>query len=135
MSKYEVQLQFVSASHVPVGDFFNGSSDPYIEAVVNHKKDTEVLFRTSTCRSTRDPKWREDDIWHLGGVEEGTVVKLRMFDEDPRKLSNDKIGVAELTLDNLTEIAQKSGSKEVQLKVQKRKASFKVCTHQARYSE
>lgn len=125
MVKYEVQLQFVSASHVPVGDFFNGSSDPYIEAYINHKTSKEIKFRTSTCRSTRDPQWQPEDVWHLGGIEEGTSVKLRMLDEDPRKLSNDRIGASELKLEGLEALVGQEG-KVIDLKVQKRKATFKV---------
>lgn len=126
MTKYEVQIQFVKASHVPVGDFFNGSSDPYIQAYINHKTDKEISFRTSTCRSTRDPSWQEEDVWHLGGIEEGTLVKLRMLDEDPRKLNNDRLGVSELKLDGLDALCDQEGGKELALKVQKRKASIKV---------
>lgn len=126
MSKWEIQIRFIRAIHVPVGDFFNGSSDPYVEAFINHKKDNQISFRTSTARSTRNPAWQKDDVWHIGGVDEGTVVKLRMYDEDPRKLSNDKLGVSELRLDNLEQIATMKDGKEIELNVQKRKASFKV---------
>ncbi|CCG80766.1 Putative uncharacterized protein [Taphrina deformans PYCC 5710] len=126
MATYEIQLQFVSAFHVPVGDFFNGSSDPYIQAIINHKTDDELYFRTSTCRSTRDPKWQKEDTWHLGGIKEGTHVKIRMLDEDPRKMDNDRIGVSELRLEGLEQLCGQKEGKEIELKVQKRKASVKV---------
>ena len=60
----------------------------------------------------------------MGGIEEGTHVKIRMSDEDPRKMSNDKIGVSELRLENLEELCGKD-AKMFDLKLQKRKASIK----------
>ncbi|BFZ53461.1 hypothetical protein PYCC9005_000485 [Savitreella phatthalungensis] len=130
MATYTVAIQFVKAAHVPIGDFFNGSSDPYIVGLMNHKTDDELVFRTSTCRSTRFPEWQHDDVWQVSGVKEGTFVKLRMYDEDPRKLDNDRLGVSELKLENLEQLCKetegsKSG-KEITLKVQKRQANAKV---------
>jgi hypothetical protein len=125
MTTFECQIRFEHASHVPVADFWNGSSDPYVQAFINRKTDDEISFRTSTCRSTRDPKWQDSDVWHVGGIKEGQLVNLRMFDEDPRKMSDDRIGVSELRLEGLQELANNDG-KEIELKVQKRKASAKV---------
>lgn len=124
MTTYECEIKFEGASHVPVADFFNGSSDPYVLAYINRKTDGELAFRTSTCRSTRDPKWQAEDVWHIGGISEGQIVELRMFDEDPRKMSDDRIGVAELKLEGLAALA--GSSKEYDINIKKRKASLKV---------
>lgn len=125
MTTYQCEIKFESASHVPVADFWNGSSDPYIIAYINRKTKQELSFRTSTCRSTRDPKWPDQDVWYVGGISEGQTIELRMLDEDPRKMSDDRIGVANLKLEGLAELAD-AQAKDVELEVQKRKASLKV---------
>lgn len=126
MATYTIALRFVSGSRLPIGDFFQGTSDPYVVAYLDRKGTNELVFRTSTARSTRDPKWQEDDVWHVRGVQEGAVIKIWLYDEDPRKLDNDRLGVAELRLDNLEQLASQDEAKEMTLKVSKRKANMKV---------
>ncbi|KAF3931506.1 hypothetical protein ABW19_dt0205563 [Dactylella cylindrospora] len=103
---YDVYITVVSASHVPVGDI-HGKSDVYIIGklknvkglVPNEPESSRIHFRTSTCRSTRDPEWNEK--WKFGSLREGTYLKLKLFDEDPRKKLDDKLGSVKFTFSNL----------------------------------
>ncbi|KAF3920527.1 hypothetical protein ABW20_dc0108782 [Dactylellina cionopaga] len=100
---YDILLTIVSASHVAVGDV-HGRSDVYIigklkngkGVVPNEPKSSRVHFRTSTRPRTRDPEWNEK--WRFGGVREGTYLKLKLFDEDGKGESDDKLGSIKITL-------------------------------------
>ncbi|ORY84789.1 hypothetical protein BCR37DRAFT_251546 [Protomyces lactucae-debilis] len=122
---YECQIQFVSGENLPIGDIWGANSDPYIIAILGHKTANELQYRTSTCRATRNPSWQDQDTWHVGGIAEDSELKLRVFDEDPRKMNNDRLGVASFAMKGLAEMCDK-GPQEIVLKVRKRKASAKV---------
>jgi len=59
---------------------------------------TRVHFRTSTKFNSRYPEWNE--TWQIGGVRKGTYIKLKLYDEDPRKALDDKLGSVKFDLDD-----------------------------------
>ncbi|EWC44284.1 hypothetical protein DRE_01110 [Drechslerella stenobrocha 248] len=103
---FDLLLTVCSASHVAVGDI-HGTSDVYVIGKVKNvkglvpgeAKSSRVHFRTSTHRATRDPRW--DERWRFGGVREGTYLKMKVFDEDAKSRSDDKLGSIKLVLTDL----------------------------------
>ncbi|KAK6529395.1 hypothetical protein TWF281_008571 [Arthrobotrys megalospora] len=103
--QYDLRLTIVSASHIAIADL-RGTSDPYIIGKLKNVKGlipevgkaSRVHFRTSTKAKTRDPEWRE--TWKFGGVREGTYLKLKLFDEDSKQSTDEKLGSIKLVLRN-----------------------------------
>ncbi|KAJ6259615.1 hypothetical protein Dda_5253 [Drechslerella dactyloides] len=103
---YDLVLTIVSASHVAVGDL-HGTSDVYVigkvqnsKGLVPHEsKSSKVHFRTSTHHVTRDPTWNEK--WRIGGIREGTYLKLKFFDEDGKGKEDDKLGSIKFVLQDI----------------------------------
>ncbi|KAK6353928.1 hypothetical protein TWF730_008348 [Orbilia blumenaviensis] len=105
---YDLRLTVVSASNIAIADL-RGTSDPYIIGKLKNvkglipgvEKASRIHFRTSTKARTRDPEWRE--TWRFGGVREGTYLKLKLFDEDSKQRTDDKLGSIKLVLKDFEE--------------------------------
>ena len=128
----DVLITFNRASHIPVRDLISHASDPYLIALLTPRSSPStqhppfpLRFRTTTKRHTRDPNWNES--WHLGGMPpEGFDLEIKIFDEGKFGEINDRLGVAEISVDKLSP-PQPPGEKpreiyEHELKIKKRKA-------------
>jgi C2 domain len=128
----DVLITFKGASHIPIGNFMDQSSDPYLSAQLTPRTPPTsehppypLTFRTSTLRRTRDPEWNE--TWHLGGIPpEGFELEVKIMDEDKPGDFDDRLGVAYLSVTQLPTGSNDGGageSQEYTVKVMKRKAS------------
>ncbi|KZT62285.1 hypothetical protein CALCODRAFT_552634 [Calocera cornea HHB12733] len=103
--RYDVQLTFHRAAHIPIGDFPALASDPFLVASLfphspnppshSHPNPSSsssssspppslipLQYRTPTVRRTLTPTW--DAHWIVGGVPPaGVRLELEMRDEDP----------------------------------------------------
>ena len=110
------------------------NSDPYIVAhFTPHTPPSDqhppfpLTFRTTTERRTRNPEWNE--AWHLGGIPQaGFDLIVKIYDEDKPGDFDDRLGIAEFSMDNLpsagtSENESDGQAQEFVLKIKKRKAS------------
>ena len=127
----DILITFKRGTGIPIDDMIAQSSNPYMIALLTPRVAPSpehppfpLTFRTSTKRHTRSPEW--NDTWHLGGIPvEGFTLKLKIYDEDKPGDTDDRLGIAELDLNNLrpTSDGKAGEEQEFLLKIKKRKAS------------
>lgn len=104
---YTVKITFHSASNIPVSDFNDGSSDPYVLAQIKtdrptrHKEDPPLRFRSHALRRTTEPKWNAS--WVVAGIpSSGLTLNTRLYDEDPGD-HDDRLGKVEFSTGRIDE--------------------------------
>lgn len=147
MSRYAVEITIHRAQHVPVGDLFHFSSDPYIWATLYPQNPTEGIpdsslqgqvleYRIHTVRSSLEPVF--DCKWVVGGIpESGFALKLRLRDEDPGQFfRDDRLGKGVLLVPSPGEKLEEAWElRENECKIEKRKGAVRshVSTYVARF--
>lgn len=146
MHRYTVEIIIHRAQHIPVGDIFNFSSDPYIYATLHTQNLTEgqpddstrqqvLEYRTHTLRSNLEPTF--ECKWIVGGIpESGFVLKLRLRDEDPGQFfRDDRLGKGALRVPGPGEKLEEGWEvRERECKIEKKKGAIgsHVSTYVAR---
>lgn len=85
---YTVRITFHHATNIPVADYRERTSDPYLVAhLKSHRpdrssSDPSLLYRTHTVHADLNPKW--ESTWTVAGVlPSGFLLKVCLYDEDP----------------------------------------------------
>ena len=136
MSRYAVEIIIHRAQHVPVGDIFRFSSDPYILVTLYPQSPThgqpgdslrqQVLeYRTHTVASSLEPTF--EGKWIVGGIpESGFVLKLRLRDQDHGNfIHDDRLGKGVLLVPARGEKLGEGWELRKECKIEKRKGAIK----------
>ena len=145
MSRYAVEIIIHRAQHVPVGDVFHFSSDPYMHVTLCPQNPThgqpddslrqQVLeYRTHTVAGSLEPTF--ESKWIVGGIpESGFVLKLRLRNENQgRFFHDDRLGKGVLLVPARGEKLGEGWELRKECKIEKREGAFKshVSTYVAR---
>lgn len=145
MSRYAVEIIIHRAQHVPVGDVFHFSSDPYMHVTLCPQNPThgqpddslrqQVLeYRTHTVAGSLEPTF--ESKWIVGGIpESGFVLKLRLRNENQgRFFHDDRLGKGVLLVPARGEKLGEGWALRKECKIEKREGAFKshVSTYVAR---
>eukprot|EP00124_Ichthyophonus_hoferi_P005053 Ihof_evm2s653 gene=Ihof_evmTU2s653 len=106
----------LSAESLDKKDFL-GKSDPYVTIYrCNHDKTFSPVFKTEVIRQNLNPSWATFSVTsqRLCNSDDNRPIRFEVSDWDS-DTSSDLIGVCEMTLQDLRELANKTASKSLEL--------------------